>query len=383
MRKGLSMAMILLLVSALLAACGSGSSDAIKIGGNLELSGGVSSYGQSIKKGAELAIEEINNAGGINGKKIDWVLQDNKSDASEASNVANRLINQDKVVAIIGAATSGNTLAQLDQANSNKVVILTPSGTNTKITVNDDGSINPFAFRTIFIDPFQGEVGAGFAYNDLGVRTAAVYIESSSDYSKGLAEAFIQTFEGLGGKIVAQEAYISGDTDFKSTLTRIKSANPEFVYIPGYYTEVGLIVKQARELGLNVPMMGGDGWESSTLVETAGADALENTFYTNSYSAEDQDPVVQNFIKSYQNKYNEVPDAFAALGYDSVKFLADALSRSGGEGGDKLRQAMEQTSGLRLVTGTLRIDEKHDPIKAAVILEFKDGVPTFRTSFAP
>lgn len=387
MKKAFSLAVIVLLVAGILAGCGSGSKsgagDVIKIGANLELSGDVASYGTSILKGAELALEEINNAGGVNGKKLELVKQDNKSDSAEAANVATRLINQDKVVAIIGSATSGNTLAQIDLVNQNKVVLLTPSGTNAAITVNEDGSVNPYAFRTTFIDPFQGEVGANFAVKDLGAKTAAVYIDSASDYSKGLASAFIETFKALGGTIVAEEAYVAKDTDFKSTLTRIKSANPDFVYVPGYYNEVGLILKQARELGLDVPFMGGEGWESSVLLELAGKDALANSFYTNAYSAEDQDPVVQKFVNDYKSKHNEVPDAFVALGYDSVKFLADALKRSGGEGGEKLKEAMEATDGLKVVTGTLKIDSNHDPIKAAAILEFIDGEAKYRTTVNP
>lgn len=384
MKKLFSLALVVFLMTGVLAACGGGSSSEIKIGGNLELSGGVSSYGQSIAQGVEMAIDEINAAGGINGKKIKWVKVDNKSDNAEAASVANRLINNEKVVAIIGAATSGNTKAQLQLANDKKVPVLTPSGTAASVTIDEaTGKLNPYAFRTTFIDPFQGEVGANFAFNELGAKTAAVYVETSSDYSKGLAASFIETFEALGGKIVAQEAYVEKDTEFRSTLTNIRAANPDFVYVPGYYNEVGLIVKQARDLGLNVPFMGGEGWESETLVELAGKDALENTYYTNAYSTEIQDPVVQKFVSDFKAKYNAVPDAFAALGYDSVLFLVDALKRSGGEGGEKLKKAMEETSGLKLVTGTLKLDENHDPIKAAAILEFIDGAAKFRTYVNP
>lgn len=384
MKKLFSVALVVLLVAGVLAGCGGSKSDEIKIGGNLELSGNVASYGESIAKGVEMAIEEINAAGGINGKKIKWVKVDNKSDAAEASSVAIRLIDQEKVTAIIGAATSGNTKAQLDKANSSKTVVLSPSGTAASVTINEDtGKLNEYAFRTTFIDPFQGEVGANFAINELGAKTAAVYIETSSDYSKGLAASFIETFEALGGSIVAEEAYVEKDTEFRSTLTRIKSANPDFVYVPGYYNEVGLIIKQARELGLNVPFMGGEGWESDTLVGLAGKDALEDTYYTNAYSTEIQDPIVQKFVSDFKAKYNAVPDAFAALGYDSVLFLADALKRSGGEGGEKLKKAMEETNELKLVTGTLKLDANHDPIKAAAILEYIDGAAKFKQYVNP
>lgn len=389
MKKLFSVALVVLLVAGVLAGCGGSKSggsksDEIKIGGNLELSGNVASYGESIAKGVEMAIEEINAAGGVDGKKLKWVKVDNKSDAAEASSVAIRLIDQEKVTAIIGAATSGNTKAQLDKANSSKTVVLSPSGTAASVTINEEtGKLNEYAFRTTFIDPFQGEVGANFAINELGAKTAAVYIETSSDYSKGLAASFIETFEALGGSIVAEEAYVEKDTEFRSTLTRIKSANPDFVYVPGYYNEVGLIIKQARELGLNVPFMGGEGWESDTLVGLAGKDALEDTYYTNAYSTEIQDPIVQKFVSDFKAKYNAVPDAFAALGYDSVLFLADALKRSGGEGGEKLKKAMEETNELKLVTGTLKLDANHDPIKAAAILEYLDGVAKFKQYVNP
>ena len=243
---------------------GGGGGDVIKIGANLELSGGAASYGQSIAEGLDLALEEINKEG-INGKKLELVKVDNKSEAAEATNGAIKLISQDKVVAIIGSATSTNTLAQVQIANDNKVPIITPSGTSETVTVKD-GKVNEFVFRTCFIDPFQGTVAAKFALNDLKVKKAAVLIDSASDYSKGLAASFKETFTAGGGQIVAEEAYVAKDTDFRATLTSIKSANPEFLFLPGYYEEVGLIVKQARELGLNIPIMGGDGWDSPKLM---------------------------------------------------------------------------------------------------------------------
>lgn len=359
------------------------SADPIKIGMNLELSGGVASYGQSIAEGVELALEQINGAGGVDGRKIDLVKADNKSEAPEAANNARKLIDQDKVVAIIGAATSGSTLAQIDITGESKVVLLTPSGTNTMVTVNEAGQLNEYAFRTCFIDPFQGEVAGNFAWNDLGVKNAAIYVDNAADYSIGLADSFKKTFTANGGKIVAEEAFVAGDTDFRSTLTRIKAANPDFVYVPAYYEEVGLILNQARELGLNVAFMGGDGWDSPTLVDLAGKDALNNTFVTNAYSPEDTDPAVQKFVADFKAKYGKDPDAFSALGYDSLYFLADALKRSGGEGQDKLKAAMESTDGLELVTGKLKLNANHDPIKGAAVLEYKDGVAKFKTKVNP
>jgi branched-chain amino acid transport system substrate-binding protein len=358
-----------------------GGGDTIKIGANLELSGGVASYGQSIAEGLELAIEEINKEG-INGKKIELVKVDNKSDAAEATSGAIKLISQDKVVAIIGAATSTNTLAQVQVAQDNKIPLITPTGTNPTVT-NKDGKVNDFVFRTCFIDPFQGTVAAKFAIDDLKVKNAAILIDSSSDYSKGLASSFKKAFEENGGKIVAEEAYVAKDTDFRATLTRIKSANPEFLFLPGYYEEVGLIVKQARELGIKVPIMGGDGWDSPTLVEIAGPEALNNTFITNHYSSGDPDPKIQDFVKAFKAKYNKSPDAFNALGYDTAYFLADAIKRAGDANPVKIKEALAQTKDLSLVSGTLTLDENHDPIKSAAILEYKNGEQQFKTKVNP
>lgn len=358
-----------------------GGGDTIKIGANLELSGGAASYGQSIAEGLELAIEEINKEG-INGKKIELVKVDNKSDAAEATSGAIKLISQDKVVAIIGAATSTNTLAQVQVAQNNKIPLITPAGTNPTIT-NKDGKVNDFVFRTCFIDPFQGTVAAKFAIDDLKVKNAAILIDSSSDYSKGLASSFKKAFEENGGKIVAEEAYVAKDTDFRATLTRIKSANPEFLFLPGYYEEVGLIVKQARELGIKVPIMGGDGWDSPTLVEIAGPEALNNTFITNHYSSGDPDPKIQDFVKAFKAKYNKSPDAFNALGYDTAYFLADAIKRAGDADPVKIKEALAQTKDLSLVSGTLTLDENHDPIKSAAILEYKNGEQQFKTKVNP
>jgi branched-chain amino acid transport system substrate-binding protein len=393
-RKVAGILLSLMLSAGMVVGCGGGAKDAtsggsqgasggdtIKIGANLELSGGVASYGQSIAKGMELAIEEINQQG-INGKKLEIVKVDNKSEAAEATSGAIKLISQDKVAAIVGAATSTNTLAQVQVAQDNKVVLLTPTGTNPTIT-EKDGKVNDFVFRTCFIDPFQGTVAANFAAKDLKVKTAAIFIDSSSDYAKGLAASFKEAFTKSGGKIVAEEAYVAKDTDFRATLTRIKSANPEFVFLPGYYEEVGLIVKQARELGLNVPIMGGDGWDSPKLVEIAGAAALNNTYITNHYSSGDNDPNVQKFVGAFKAKYNSEPDAFNALGYDSAYFLADAIKRAGDADPTKIKDALAQTKDLVLVSGKLTIDDKHNPVKSAAILEYKDGKQQFKTKVSP
>jgi branched-chain amino acid transport system substrate-binding protein len=378
------------LAAGVLAGCsGSGSSekssgdgDTIKIGVNLELSGGVASYGQSIAEGLELATAEINKEG-IDGKKIKLIKVDNKSEASEATSGAIKLTSQDQVAAIVGAATSTNSIAQVQIAQDNKVPVISPSGTSPEITFSKD-KLNDYVFRTSFIDPFQGTVAANFAAKEIKAKSAAIYIDSSSDYSKGLAAAFKEQFEKNGGKVVAEEAYIAKDTDFRSTLTRLKSAKPDFIFLPGYYEEAGLIVKQARETGLDVPFMGGDGWDSPKLVEIAGAKALNNTFITNHYSSGDPDKKIQNFVSAFKAKYKDKsPDAFNALGYDTGYFLADAIKRAGSADSEKIKEALEKTADLELVTGTFTLDEKHNPIKSATILEFKEGKQVFNTKINP
>ncbi|KWW14076.1 MULTISPECIES: ABC transporter substrate-binding protein [Peribacillus] len=380
----------LTLAAGMLAGCGgsgssdksSGDGDTIKIGVNLELSGGVASYGQSIAEGLELATEEINKEG-IDGKKIKLIKVDNKSEASEATSGAIKLTSQDKVAAIVGAATSTNSIAQVQIAQDNKVPVISPSGTSPEITFSKD-KLNDYIFRTSFIDPFQGTVAANFASKEIKAKSAAIYIDSASDYSKGLAAAFKEQFEKNGGKIVAEEAYIAKDTDFRSTLTRLKSAKPDFIFLPGYYEEAGLIVKQARETGLDVPFMGGDGWDSPKLVEIAGAKALNKTYITNHYSSGDPDEKIQNFVSAFKAKYKDKsPDAFNALGYDTGYFLADAIKRAGSAEPTKIKEALEKTKNLQLVTGTFTLDEKHNPIKSATILEFKDGKQVFNTKINP
>ncbi|MBX9954154.1 ABC transporter substrate-binding protein [Peribacillus simplex] len=378
------------LAAGVLAGCsGSGSSekssgdgDTIKIGVNLELSGGVASYGQSIAEGLELATAEINKEG-IDGKKIKLIKVDNKSEASEATSGAIKLTSQDQVAAIVGAATSTNSIAQVQIAQDNKVPVISPSGTSPEITFSKD-KLNDYVFRTSFIDPFQGTVAANFATKEIKAKSAAIYIDSASDYSKGLAAAFKEQFEKNGGKVVAEEAYIAKDTDFRSTLTRLKSAKPDFIFLPGYYEEAGLIVKQARETGLDVPFMGGDGWDSPKLIEIAGAKALNNTFITNHYSSGDPDEKIQNFVSAFKAKYKDKsPDAFNALGYDTGYFLADAIKRAGSADSEKIKEALEKTADLELVTGTFTLDEKHNPIKSATILEFKEGKQVFNTKINP
>ncbi|MEQ2527184.1 ABC transporter substrate-binding protein [Robertmurraya yapensis] len=393
MKKISKLLMTSVLFAGVLAGCASGNEttggsdgggDTIKIGANLELSGAVASYGEGIKEGIDLAIEEINAAGGVDGKELEVVPVDNKSEGSEATNAAIKLVNQDKVTAIIGSATSGNTKAQTQIADEGKTILITPSGTADDLTLGTDGNVIDYVFRTSFIDSFQGKVAANFA-TDLGIKNAAIYADNASDYAKGLAKSFKETFEAAGGKVVAEESYMADDTDFRSTLTNLKSAEPEFIFIPGYYEEVGLIVKQARELGIDVPLMGADGWDSPTLVELAGAENLNNTYITNHYSSGDPDETIQKFVEAFSKKYDGAkPDAFNALGYDSVYLLVDAMDRAGTTTDkEKIKDALAETKDLSLITGKITIDELHNPTKSATVLEYKNGEQVFKSKVNP
>lgn len=376
---------LVVMLTALVAGCGGSAkkeTNDIKIGANFEITGGVAQYGQSAANGAKLAIKEANAAGGVLGKQITIVSADNKSEPAEAASATTKLITQDKVVAVIGPATSSNTLATLQIAHDNKIPVLTPTGTNQKITV-ENGKVKEFAFRACFIDPFQGQVMANFATKSLNVKTAAIYIDTSSDYSKGLSQNFEAVFVKNGGKIVAKEAFLQKDQDFKATLTKIKATNPDVIYIPAYYEEVSKIIKQARELGITVPILGSDGWDSPKLVEIGGAAALNNTYFSNHYSAQDKEPRVQKFVEAYKKEYGQEPDALAALGYDGALMMIDAIKRANSTEPVKIKDALAQTKNLQVVTGVLSMDANHDPIKSAVIIEMKDGKQTFKERINP
>ena len=372
-----------------LTGCGEGGSkgadgDTIKIGGVLEMTGGSASFGISSKNGIDLALKKINEKGVLGGKKLSLVVADTKSEASEATNAMQKVISQDKVVAVIGPNQSSAVIAAGAINNGSKVVDVTPMGTNPDVTVDPfSKKVKPYSFRTCFIDPFQGTVMASFASNDLKVKKAAIYIDNTSDYAKGLAQFFKENFIKNGGEVVIEEAYLQKDTDFKATLTKIKAANPDFIYIPGYYQEVGLIVKQAREMGINVPMAGGDGWDSAKLPEIAGKAALDNTFFSSLYSPDDTSDLNKNFVAEYKKAYNTNPDVFAALAYDSTLLVAEAIEKAGSADPAKIAEAMAKISGFKGVSGEVTFNEEHNPIKSAVIIEHKNGAQTFKTKVNP
>ena len=390
MKKQFMVTLIVLLsIGLLLAGCGGDkakpaapASNEIKIGGNFELTGGIANFGKQTVNGIQMAFKEINAAGGVNGKQLKLILADNKSEPAEATNAVTKLITQDKVVAVLGPVASSNVLATLQVAQDNKIPVLTATGTNEKITV-DGGKVRPFAFRGCFIDPFQGKVMANFATNTVKAKTAVIYVDQSSDYSKGLKQSFEETFVKNGGKVLSTEAFLQKDQDFKATLTKIKGLNPEVIFIPAYYEEVGKIVKQARELGINIPLLGTDGWDDPKVVEIAGAKALDNTYFSNHYSSQDTDPAVVKFVAAYKKEYNQEPSALAALGYDSGLMIADAIKRAGGLEGAKIAEALAKTKDLKVSTGILTIDANHNPVKSAVVIEMKDGKQTFKTKVNP
>ena len=356
----------------------------IKIGGVLEMTGGSASFGISSKNGIDLALKKINEKGVLGGKKLSLVVADCKSEASEATNGMQKVISQDKVVAVIGPNLSSAVIASSAINNGSKVADITPMGTNPDITVDPgSGKTREYNFRTCFIDPFQGTVMANFAAKDLKVSRAAILVDNTSDYAKGLSTFFKDNFIKLGGSVVAEEGYLQKDTDFKATLTKIKAANPDFIYIPGYYQEVGLIVKQAREMGITVAMAGGDGWDSAKLPEIAGKGALENTFFSSLYSPDDASDLNKEFVAEYQKTYNAKPDVFAALAYDSTLLIAEAIEKAGSAEPAKIAAAMAKISGFKGVSGEVTFNEQHNPIKSAVIIEHKDGVQTFKTKVNP
>ena len=352
----------------------------IVVGSNFELTGNVAQYGTNAAKGFKLAIKEINDAGGIDGKKIKIVEADNKSDSAEAVNAATKLISDDNVVALVGPAVTANVIAESQVAADNKVSVIAPAATNPDVTV-ENGAVKPFIFRSCFIDPQQGEVMAEFSAKDLNAKTAVLYLDSSSDYSKSLGKVFKEKFESLGGQVVMEEAFLAKDQDFKAALTKIQTANAEVIFVPAYYEEVGKIVKQARELGINAVILGTDGWDDSKVVDIAGKDALNNTFFCTHYFEGDAD--VQEFLNAYKGEYKEDPNVFAALGYDSGKMLIDAIKR-GGTDSEKIRDNIETIKDLKVGTGTITMDATtHNPIKGIVILENKDGARSLRTNIAP
>ncbi|MCE5256658.1 MAG: ABC transporter substrate-binding protein [Spirochaetaceae bacterium] len=349
----------------------------IKIGGIGPVTGEAATFGVSTKNGMTLAVEEWNAKGGVfGGRKVKLIFEDDKGDPAESATVYTKLIQQDGVVAIVGTVMSKCTLAGAPICQAAGIPMITPASTNEKVT-----QVGDYIYRACFIDPFQGTVGATFAFKNLNVKSAAAIFDLGNDYTKGLAENFKLTFEKLGGKVVAYEGYPTGVTDFKAQLTKIVAAKPEVLYIPDYYNDVGLIAKQARELGFKGPMVGGDGWDSPDLVKIGGK-AVENGYFTNHYSPDDTRPAVQDFVKKYTAKFGQKPDALAAQAYDAMYIMLDAIKRAGSTKGTVIRDALAKTN-IDVVSGNIKFDANRNPIKAAVIIEIKDGKQVYKATVKP
>lgn len=336
-------------------------SNDITIGGIFPLSGAVAVYGVECKKGIDLAIEEINAAGGVMGKNLVLISEDDEGNPDKTVNAFTKLVTKNKVKMVIGSLTSGCTKAITTRAQASKVIQIAPAATAADIT--DAGN---YIFRTCFIDPFQGTVGGKFSAENLGCKNAAILYDIGNDYSVGLTDNFVAAFEKAGGKVVAKESYATNDKDFNAQITKIKNANPDVVYLPDYYGTVALIAKQLRAQGINTPIVGADGWDG--LHENAGDEVL-NGFYSNHYAADSTDPAVVKYVTNFKAKYGTEPNSFAALGYDSVYLLKDAIEKAGGaKDVAKVRAALEAADGS-YVTGNLKFDSKRNPIKSAVMVE--------------
>jgi branched-chain amino acid transport system substrate-binding protein len=367
-----------LAAAALLSGSCSKQSDTIKIGEYGSLTGKEATFGQSAHKGIVMAFEELNAAGGVLSKQLQLITEDNQSNQGESATVAKKLITRDKVVALLGEVSSGRSLAAAPSAQNAKIPMIAPAATNEEVTRTGD-----YIFRVCFIDPFQGTVMAKFAQTDLKVNKVAILSSVSNPYSVGLAKSFRETFTAAGGNVVAEQKYNEGDKDFRGLLTAVKAANVEAVFLPGYYTEAALIIRQARELGITVPFLGGDGWESEKLLEIGGA-ALNGCYYSTHFSPYNNDPAVAKFVEKFKARWKgEVPDAFAALGYDAAYVLVDAIKRAGTTESAKLRDAIAATKNFSGVTGVTNLDQNRNASKAATIIAIKDGKLQFNKTVAP
>jgi len=350
----------------------------IKIGYFGDLTGPTFNFGQSAINGVLMAASEINQNGGINGRQIDVVIEDDKGSPEEAARLTAKLIDQDKVVAIIAGGTSGNSRAAAPKAQSSHIPFISPSSTDPAVT-----QVGSYIFRACFVDSFQGEVMARFAVNTLKAQKAAVLYDFNSPYGRGLTQYFELSIGKLGGRIVSEQSYMQGDPDFKGQLSTIKAAEPDVIYIPGYYGDVALIAKQARLIGLTQPLLGGDGWDAPELWQLGG-DALNGAYISTHYSIDNPSPAIQSFVEQYKQRYgNLLPDAHAALAYDAARLLFDALTRIGSTDPDKLREALAQTKNFAGVTGVISMDGDRNAVKPAVVLKLEDLKSIYQETIQP
>lgn len=382
----------LLMVTSLLCGCGSSEetssgssasttttdSETIKIGAVVPLTGDVPALGESAKNGYQLAVDTINANGGIDGKQIEIIFEDDENQPSKAPTVAQKLIAQDKVIGILGATNSKCSIPMGPICTQNQIPMVSPTSTNTKVTVEG----GEYVYRACFIDPFQGSALASFAKDELGATNVAVLYNNADDYSKGLAEAFMESFQEIGGTIVAEESYATGESDFNAQLTNIKEANPDVLVMTDFYSTVGLIAKQARALGIEATFLGGDGWDSTDLVEIGG-DAMEGAYYSVFYTSDDTSEAVTSFKNAYGEAYGgAIPDGYAALSYDAAMILLDAIDRADSTDGTAIKDALAETD-LDCVSGHVTYDEERNPIKPATICTIKDGKTTYYSTVQP
>lgn len=357
--------------------------DVIKIGGVAPLTGGAATYGLSTRNASIMAIDEINAKGGllIGGKryKLLYIFEDDEGRPEAAANAFRKLIDQDRVVAIIGTVMSKCSLAGAPIAQDAGVPMISPTSTNPQVTL-----IGDYIFRACFIDPFQGSVMANFAYHELGKRRAAVLFDNGNDYNKGLAQFFRERFQRLGGEIVAYEAFTDEDKtqDFTPQLTKIKAKEPDVLFLPNYYSSVALVAKQARAMGLDVTLIGGDGWDSPELIKLGG-EAIKGGFFSTHFSKDDPREEVQRFVKAYRKRYGSPPDALAALAYDACLILFDAMKRAGSPDPLAIKNALRETKDLKVLSGTITFDENRNPVKSAVILKVGDKGFVYHSTVSP
>lgn len=364
--------------AALAAACALRAEEPIRVGEYASLTGKEASFGQSSHKGITMAFEEINAAGGVLGRRIELITEDNQTVPGQSATAAKKLIARDKVVALLGEVSSGRSLEAAPIAQSFRVPMIAPASTNPKVT-----QVGDYVFRVCFIDPFQGTVMAKFASGELKARRVAIISSVSNAYSVGLAKFFRERFTADGGTVPVEQKYAEGDKDFRAQLTAVRAADCDAVFVPGYYTEAALIVRQARELGMTMPFLGGDGWVADELLQIGG-DALNGCYYSTHFSPEDTNPEVRRFVEHYRARWGgETPDAFAALGYDAAGVLADAIRRAGSTDGPRLRDALAHTRAFRGATGETTIDSNRDASKPATIIAIRDGKLNFMETVAP
>lgn len=342
------------------------------------LTGSEAEFGQSQDKGVRMAVDEINSSGGVLGKQIELITEDNKGNNNETVTVVSKLINVNNVIALIGEVASSRSKAAAPIAQSSRIPMITPASTNPEVT-----KLGDYIFRACFTDSFQAAANAKFAFHSLKVRKVALLFDEKNTYSTGLAENFKQSFTSLGGEVIVEQKYSAGDKDFTAQLKNIKNKSPEAIFIPGYYPDVNLISIQARDLGITVPLLGGDGWESDKLIEGKAKESLEGCFFSTHVSIEEKTQVVQEFLARYKAKYNEVPDCYAFLGYDAAMILFDAIKRANSTERAKIRNALAETKDFKGVTGNITMDKERNPIKPCIIVEIKNGEFKYKETINP